>query len=363
MKKYDASVLNGFLSNISSAESFGAPVEVRGIPDEDAPGSLDPRELPYAEAFAAAGKAGVCRDIAAIRRATGYVNYNINTAEIITDCIDIHSHGRSVRVWVYYPRKPFDAAGRPCFIYFHGGSFFAGTPFICENTCRYLAEKAGCVVFNADYSLAPELPYPSGYQDCVSVLDYVYDNAERFGADREKLCIGGDSAGGLLSAAVNVCDAKRRIKLAAYFYPCVTFEHMELPFEWRIGDFEMCPAQRSLIEPKLCLGRADGLGNDELMLMIKQLYLQHGEDITLPSISPIHGNLSGLGRSLIFTAEFDGLRYHGEYFAALLKKAGVSTRTVRYRGVFHAFMEKIGILPQAEDAVNIVADEIKKLFG
>lgn len=364
MKKYSEDILNGFNKSSNTIERFGFAVEIKDIPDTDKPGSLDPRELPYAEAFFKNNKGSSAQQgIEGIRRATGYVNYNINTVEIITDCIDVERDGRKIRVWIYYPRKPFDISDRAGFIYIHGGSFFAGSPFVCENTCRCIAERANCVVFNIDYALAPEHPFPEGYKDCKAVLDYVYENAEKHGVDRNKLCIGGDSAGASLAASVSVCDTARRIKFNVLYYPSTTFRHDALPFKWDINDYEMCDEQRSLIEPKLCLGRADGKGDDMLMLMIKQIYLQHGEDPSDPAISPLNGDFTGLGRTLIITSEYDGLRYHGEYMAALLNKAGVSTRALRYRGVFHAFMDKIGVLPQAEDAINETAKEMNALFG
>lgn len=364
MKAYTNNLLNCFNKYDNFIERFGVPVEIKDIPDNEIPGALDPREVPYAEAFYKNNKGSSAQQgIEGIRRATGYVNYNINTVEIITDCVDIKRNNKNIRIWIYYPRKPFDITDRPGFIYIHGGSFFAGSPFICENTCRYLAECANCVVFNIDYSLAPEYPFPEGYNDCRAVLDYVYENASKHGVDKNKLCIGGDSAGGSLAASVSICDQQRRVKLNALYYPSATFEYNNLPFKWDINDYEIFQEQHHLIEPKLCLGRADGKGDDMLMLMIKQIYLQHGEDPKDPAISPLCGDFTGLGRSLIITSEFDGLRYHGEYLASLLNKSGVSTRTIRYRGVFHAFMDKIGILPQAEDAIKETAKEMKLLFG
>jgi len=46
--------------------------------------------------------------------------------------------------------------------------------------------------------------------------------------------------------------------------------------------------------------------------------------------------------------EYDGLRVQGELFGRQLQAAGVMTRTIRYNGVGHAFIDVVGLLPQAE---------------
>ena len=50
---------------------------------------------------------------------------------------------------------------------------------------------------------------------------------------------------------------------------------------------------------------------------------------------------------LIITAEFDYLRIQQEYFAQRLNRVMM----IQYQGMQHAFMDRIGFYPQAEDAV------------
>jgi acetyl esterase/lipase len=60
-------------------------------------------------------------------------------------------------------------------------------------------------------------------------------------------------------------------------------------------------------------------------------------------------SFKGLPRTLVATAEFDGLRIQGEVYGKLLREAGGDVRILRYNGMVHAFIDRLGFVPQAED--------------
>jgi acetyl esterase/lipase len=293
----------------------------------------------------------------------GFPNYNMNTVEIYTKYEEHYFDGNLVKLWFYYPRKPEGKTGRPGFTYIHGGGWVGGTPFTVENPCRLLAERADCVVVNVDYSLAPEKPFPNGFNDCFNTLKYIYDNAEKYGIDKTKLGMGGDSAGGNLTAAVAVKDrdlGSNMLRYQVLLYPAVTFVDNDIDgYEWKLIDYVMDESQRALIEPGLRLGRPRESGEDSTGMA--GLYLQHGEDPKDTRISPIFADKKGLCKALISIAEFDGLRIQGEVYGKMLIEAGVDARIIRYKGVGHAFLDKLGVLPQAEDIVQEMANDIRTL--
>lgn len=83
-------------------------------------------------------------------------------------------------------------------LYHHGGGHIFGSALSHRHLVSRLAAAAGVVAFNMDYRLAPEHPYPAGLDDAVATYRYVL--GQGFAADR--LVVGGESAGGNLTAAL-----------------------------------------------------------------------------------------------------------------------------------------------------------------
>src|SRR5262245_56153586 len=106
--------------------------------------------------------------------------------------------GRRVTADVFVPKGkgPF-----PVLVYLHGGGWVAGSPKSHRKLGLRFAE-AGYLVVNVDYRLAPESPFPAPFDDCVFAVRWAAENVARYGGDPKRLAIGGDSAGGNLSAAV-----------------------------------------------------------------------------------------------------------------------------------------------------------------
>lgn len=83
-------------------------------------------------------------------------------------------------------------------IYFHGGGHMFGSPLSHRHLVSRLAAAAGVVAYNMEYRLAPEHPYPAGLDDAEQAYRFVL--GEEF--KPENLVVGGESAGGNLTAAL-----------------------------------------------------------------------------------------------------------------------------------------------------------------
>lgn len=88
----------------------------------------------------------------------------------------------------------------PVVVYLHGGGWVAGSPKTHRKLGMQFAE-AGFLTINVDYRLAPEHPFPAGLDDCVFAIKWAGANAKRWNGDSSKIAVGGDSAGGNLTAA------------------------------------------------------------------------------------------------------------------------------------------------------------------
>src|SRR5215472_12860355 len=88
----------------------------------------------------------------------------------------------------------------PVVVYLHGGGWVAGSPKTHRKLGMQFAE-AGFLTINVDYRLAPEHQFPAGVDDCVFAIKWAGENAKRWNGDSSKIAVGGDSAGGNLTAA------------------------------------------------------------------------------------------------------------------------------------------------------------------
>jgi acetyl esterase len=88
----------------------------------------------------------------------------------------------------------------PVVVYLHGGGWIGGSPRTHRKLGMQFAE-AGFLTINVDYRLAPEHPFPAGLDDCIYAVKWTGENANRWNGDVSRLAVGGDSAGGNLTAA------------------------------------------------------------------------------------------------------------------------------------------------------------------
>jgi acetyl esterase len=88
----------------------------------------------------------------------------------------------------------------PVVVYLHGGGWIGGSSKTHRKLGMQFAE-AGYLTINVDYRLAPEHPFPAGLEDCLFAVKWTGENAKRWNGDVSRLAVGGDSAGGNLTAA------------------------------------------------------------------------------------------------------------------------------------------------------------------
>ncbi len=106
-------------------------------------------------------------------------------------------------------------------IWIHGGGTVIGTPEQASKLCARFAEDIDVLVACPEYRLAPEHPYPTPVEDCYTALCWMHEHADELGIDPSRIAVGGDSAGGLLAAAITHLARDRggppvRFQLLAY---------------------------------------------------------------------------------------------------------------------------------------------------
>ena len=97
---------------------------------------------------------------------------------------------------IYTPADAEEGAALPVIVDFHGGGLYYGNKE--NNECRdMLLAPQGFAVVNTNYRLVPAVSFPAQLADAMAVLDWVRDHGAEYGLDAERVCVTGDSAGGL----------------------------------------------------------------------------------------------------------------------------------------------------------------------
>jgi acetyl esterase len=236
----------------------------------------------------------------------------------------------------------------PLFVLLHGGGFVIGDLDTADNMARFICKRAGCVVLSIDYRLAPEHCFPAAPQDCFAALVWAAQHAAELHADPRRVLVGGDSAGGTLSAvAAQMARQKGAPHLAGQvlFYPSTNSAALDTGSYQEFGE-------RSL-----------GLPKRDIEWFLDQ-YTPDPKDRLDPRVSPLlEKDLHGLPPALVVTAEFDVLRDEGEAYARRLEAAGVPVKLLRCNGMIHGFLSLPGLIRRATDYFDQAVVEIRRLVS
>ncbi len=245
-----------------------------------------------------------------------------------------------VRVYTPEGSGPF-----PILVYFHGGGWVIGDLDTHDELCRNLANEANCIVVAVDYRLAPEHKFPACTEDCYAATKWVAENASQFNGDSSRIAVGGDSAGGNLTAVVALMARDRG-------GPPLVFQLLLYP----VTDLRLNTASMEENAEGYFLTKQD-------MIWFINHYVNNEEDKQNPLASPMLAtNLSGLPPALVITAEYDPLRDEGELYGKRLKEAGVSTTISRYDGMIHAFLSLWAVLDKGKQGVTECCEALKAAF-
>jgi acetyl esterase len=255
----------------------------------------------------------------------------------------ITANGANIPLRIYTPEGKTPL---PVLVYLHGGGWVIGDIESYDPACRTLANGAGCIVVSVDYRLAPEHKFPTGPEDCYAALKWVADNAASIGGDPSRIAVGGDSAGGNLSAVVAQMARDRggpALKYQLLIYP-VTDHRLDS------GSYR---------------ANAEGyLLTKAGMEWFWNLYLRESSDGAKPYASPLRAtNFANLPPALVITAEFDPLHDEGAAYAEKLKAAGIKVKYSDYKGTIHGFFTLGHLLGKGKAVMKEVCDELRKALA
>lgn len=129
--------------------------------------------------------------------------------------------GRSLKADIFYPEN--SSQKYPGIILVHGGGWISGSK---ENE-RFLAQELaskGYVAMAINYSLSDDAKYPAAVEDIEDALKFLKKNHKQFSLNKNKIAIGGNSAGAQLATLTGV---KNRVQAIVNIDGIVSFIHPE----------------------------------------------------------------------------------------------------------------------------------------
>jgi acetyl esterase/lipase len=190
-------------------------------------------------------------------------------------------------------------------------------------------DASNCIVVAPDYRLSIEAPYPAALEDSYDALLWMKDHVKELGIRDDQLMVGGDSAGGGLTAALTLY-ARDKEEVAIAF---------QMPLYPMIDDRMTNESAKDNNAP---------LWNSKSNFNGWKLYL--GDLFGTPNVpyyaAPARAkDYSKLPPTATFVGDLEPFRDETIQYVENLREAGVKVDFNIYRGCYHAFD---AVCPKAE---------------
>lgn len=240
-------------------------------------------------------------------------------------CIETDD-GRKVTVYEIRP-EGLPEGSCALILNFHGGGFVKGRADRDHRYCAELAQKLHCMIWDVDYCLAPEEPFPAAVEECFGVTAYAFAHSEQLGVDPRRIAVAGHSAGGNLAAAVIL----KGLRTKAFTPCCALMEYF--PANHAIDPMSRYSAEELQDERNVRRGETERLygrfycdpESEQAQSIYASPLLAQPEDLAL------------FPDSLVISAGHDSLREETEQFARKLMEAGVTVTAKRIPEAMHGF--------------------------
>jgi len=231
----------------------------------------------------------------------------------------------------------------PGVLWLHGGGYAIGTPEQAAGKAKCLINASPCIVVAPDYRLSPEAPYPAALEDGYQALLWMKNNAGALGIRENQLMVGGDSAGGGLTAALTLY-ARDKDEVAIAF---------QMPLYPMLDDRMETESARNNNAP---------VWNTKSNFNAWKLYLG---DLFGSSDVPVYAaparavDYSNLPPTVTFVGELEPFRDETMHYVQHLREAGVPVEFDLYQGCYHAFDQVCPRAKVSKEAINFLLNSFK----
>lgn len=223
----------------------------------------------------------------------------------------------------------------PGILWMHGGGYGMGAPEQGIGMAGAFNKVKQCVTIAPDYRLSVEAPYPAALDDCYTALIWMKNNAESLGINDSQIFIGGDSAGGGLTAALSLyARDKKEVNIA-----------FQMPLYPMLDDRMQTESATENNAP---------VWNSKSNYYAWKLYLGElfGKDNVPEYAAPARAtNYADLPPTATFVGNLEPFRDETIIYIEYLRKAGVKVSFSVFEGCYHAFEQAC---PNAEISMKAI---------
>jgi acetyl esterase/lipase len=237
------------------------------------------------------------------------------------------------KVWTVSPKTN---ASSKVIYYIHGGAYIANITKYHWNIITDIAQKTNATLVIPDYPLAPDANYQATYSFVEAIYNQILGKTSS-----ENIIFMGDSAGAGL--AFGLAQKLR-------------------------NENKPQPNQIILLSPWLDITMSNpGIAkanNEDKMLGVKGLQMAGAlyagkSDLKNYQVSPIYGNLQGLGRISLFIGTHDVFIADARKFKQMMNERKIPFNYYEYPKMFHVWVA-VSQLAESQFALNQIADVIRK---
>ena len=201
-------------------------------------------------------------------------------------------------------------------MFFHGGGYCSGSIVSHRRMVTEAGRTAGTRTLAVEYRLAPEHPFPAALEDAEAAWRFLREQ----GIAASQIAIGGDSAGGGLTAAL-----MSRLRGAREPLPACT---------WLVSPWVDLTMSGSTLVSK---DAVDPLIHKDYLEELAQAYLPAGMDRRNSQVSPLYADLAGFPPTLVQVGSSETLLDDATRFAARLGAADVPVSLEVWPHMIHAW--------------------------
>ncbi len=224
----------------------------------------------------------------------------------------------------------------------HGGGFYFGHSEDDDLYCARVADELKGIVVDVDYALCPDHPFPAAFEQCYESVRWTFGKCAEWGADPKRVSLGGQSAGGNLSASVALRAASS-------------------------GDFKLCLQVLDYAALDLFIALEEKNGTDGIPgktrgAAFSMLYSDGDIDLlkthyVSPCFAP-DGMMEGLAPACVVSAGKCPFCLNNEEYGMRLASNGIETTLRRFRESRHGFT--VRMLDEWQDSQKYIIQAIRK---